>query len=113
MDDFSTLVKQISARTRELREERGWSQETLAGRADLHPTYIGQLERNERKSPSLETIYKIAKGLDLTLSQLIGEEEAPPLEETKLRERERFFEELDDDALKWLESLIRQMKNLR
>ena len=44
---------------RELRKQRGLSQETLAFESGYHPTYIGQLERG-KKSPSLRTIVSIA-----------------------------------------------------
>lgn len=40
------------------------SQEQLAERADLHPTYVGQVERGE-KNASLESIMKLSKGLDI------------------------------------------------
>jgi transcriptional regulator with XRE-family HTH domain len=53
-----------------IRKDRGLSQEELAFRADLHRTYISQLERG-LKSPSLDTIERIAKVLQLRASELI------------------------------------------
>ena len=53
-----------------LRKDKGLSQEELAFRADLHRTYISQLERG-LKSPSLATIEAIAKVLELRASELI------------------------------------------
>ena len=50
---------------RKVREERarlGLSQEELAGRAGVHRTYIGMIERAE-KNITLESIEKIAKAL--------------------------------------------------
>ena len=35
----------IGERLRSYRRQKGWSQELLAEHADLHATYIGQLER--------------------------------------------------------------------
>lgn len=52
-----------------LRRKQEISQEELAFRCSLHRTYIGALERGE-KSPTLNTIEKIAKGLDLSLVEL-------------------------------------------
>lgn len=46
------------------------SQEELAELADLHPTYIGQLERGE-KNASIETLYKISLGLHVPIIQLL------------------------------------------
>lgn len=45
------------------------SQEVLAEKCGLHPTYIGQLERGE-KNATLESIEKIAGGLSISLSRL-------------------------------------------
>lgn len=43
------------------------SQEQLAARAKVHRTYIGMIERAE-KNITLENIEKVAKALDLRLS---------------------------------------------
>lgn len=45
------------------------SQEELAEKCELHPTYIGQLERGE-KNATLESIEKVANGLSISLSRL-------------------------------------------
>ncbi|MBR0076976.1 MAG: helix-turn-helix transcriptional regulator [Bacteroidales bacterium] len=45
------------------------SQEELAYKCGLHRTYIGAIERGE-KSPTLNTIEKIAKGLNVQIIQL-------------------------------------------
>ena len=55
---------------RALREKSSLSQEALAYEADLHRTYIGQLERGE-KSPSLKTVFAIAASLDAAPSEII------------------------------------------
>lgn len=41
----------------------------MAERADLHTTYIGQLERGE-KNATIESISKVAAALDISLSKL-------------------------------------------
>ncbi|MGB7768395.1 MAG: helix-turn-helix transcriptional regulator, partial [Verrucomicrobiia bacterium] len=51
------------------------SQETLAEKAGLHPTYIGMLERSLR-NPSLNVIKELAKALRMPLAKLIAEAEA-------------------------------------
>lgn len=55
---------------REIRAERGFSQETLAFESGYHTTYIGQLERGQ-KSPSLWTIVNLATALDTPGSEML------------------------------------------
>ncbi len=55
---------------RERRNELQISQEDFAERADLHRTYISDLERG-RRNVSLENIEKLAKALDLSMSDLM------------------------------------------
>jgi len=52
------------------REEQGWSQEELAHAADLHPKYVGTIERGER-SPTLTTILKLSRGLGISAGRLL------------------------------------------
>ena len=56
-------------RVAELRNMQHISQEELAYKCGLHRTYIGAIERGE-KSPTLNTIEKIAKGLNVQIIQL-------------------------------------------
>jgi transcriptional regulator with XRE-family HTH domain len=65
-----TLEKLFGLTLRELRHERGISQETLAFESGYHPTYIGQIERGT-KNPSLRTIVNFASVLSLSPSELI------------------------------------------
>jgi transcriptional regulator with XRE-family HTH domain len=54
--------KKIGKRIRELRLAKNWSQEDLAARAGLHPTYIGGIERGER-NVGVDNLLKIARAL--------------------------------------------------
>jgi transcriptional regulator with XRE-family HTH domain len=58
----------LGRRIHELRKARGWSQEKLGEMADLHPTYIGGIERGER-NVSFDNLVRIASAFDLSLSQ--------------------------------------------
>lgn len=48
-----------------LRVERGLSQKELAEICELNRTYIGTIERGE-KSATVNTIYRLAKGLSIS-----------------------------------------------
>jgi len=56
---------------RELRKEKGLSQEQLSFKADLHRTYIGMIERAE-KNITLINIEKLAKALDIPVNKLLS-----------------------------------------
>ena len=60
------LVK-FGKKVKEQRLKMGLSQEKLAARAKVHRTYIGMIERAE-KNITLENIEKVAKALNLKLS---------------------------------------------
>lgn len=66
---MSELSGEIGKRIRNYRTQLKLSQEELAERCSLHPTYIGQVERGE-KNATLESISKIAAGLNVPLSAL-------------------------------------------
>jgi CheY-like chemotaxis protein len=53
------------------RSIRGISQEELAYRAGLHRTYVSDVERGTR-NPSIESIAKLARALDLSVSALFA-----------------------------------------
>lgn len=59
-------------RIRHLREERGWSQETLAEKAGLHFTYVSQIERGTR-NPGLTVVARLADALGQTLPSLVSD----------------------------------------
>lgn len=56
-------------KVREIRKEKGLSQEELSFTADLHRTYIGMIERAE-KNITLVNIEKIAKALGISINEL-------------------------------------------
>ena len=62
--------ERFGAVIRRLREERGWSQEQLAGVAQLNRSYMGEIER-ATAMPSLATAAKLALALEVPLSRLI------------------------------------------
>ena len=55
---------------RDARNNAGLSQEELAHRAGYNRNYVGNIE-NAVSSPSLHTMWRMAKGLGIPLSELI------------------------------------------
>lgn len=66
---MSKISIEVGQRIRNYRIQQHLSQEELAERCGLHPTYIGQIERGE-KNATLESIFRIASGLAISLSVL-------------------------------------------
>lgn len=65
-----SITELFAQNIRELRMERGFSQEELAHRAGLHRTYIGAVERGERNITLLNA-QRIAEALGVTLDQCV------------------------------------------
>lgn len=70
MNSNKEILKQFGDRVREIRKERGLSQEQLSFMADLHRTYIGMIERGE-KNITLINIEKIARAFDISINDLM------------------------------------------
>jgi transcriptional regulator with XRE-family HTH domain len=51
-------------------QERGWSQEALAARVEIHRTYIGSVERGER-NVAVDNICRIAWALGVRPFELL------------------------------------------
>lgn len=66
----NNILKKFGNKVKTLRLEKGWTQEELARRADLHRTYIGSIERYER-NVSLLNIERIAKALSVNIKDLL------------------------------------------
>ncbi len=76
-----TISSIIGERIRKFRTEQKLSQEDLAFNSELHPAYIGKVERGE-KCPTIETLYKIANGLKIPLHKLLDIDSGTVAEET-------------------------------
>lgn len=70
MDSKQSILIKFGERVREIRKEKGLSQEELAHKADLHRTYIGMIERAE-KNITLINIEKIANALEVDIKEVL------------------------------------------
>lgn len=66
----------VGARIRRFRLLRGLSQEQLALQAGLNTAFLGHLERG-LKSPTITTLEKLVKALNITFEELFAEESVP------------------------------------
>ena len=71
MSKHNILVR-FGNTVRDIRKEKGLSQEKLAHKANLHRTYIGMIERAE-KNITLLNIEKIADALEININNLFND----------------------------------------
>ena len=63
------MRSRIARNLRELRLARGLSQEQLAAKAEVHRTFVGQVE-NEAKVPSIDSLVMLANALGVDPSTI-------------------------------------------
>jgi transcriptional regulator with XRE-family HTH domain len=68
--DLNDINVLFGLRLRQLRLQKGMTQEQLGYECGLHRTYVGQIERAE-KNITLKNIEKIAKNLDVNITELL------------------------------------------
>ena len=66
---IDAVYKEVVKRIVTERKRQGITQEKLAALSDIDRTHMGLIEQGRRK-PTLSTLYKIAKTLNLTLEDL-------------------------------------------
>jgi transcriptional regulator with XRE-family HTH domain len=67
---LANVLVRFGKRLREIRLQKGVSQERLAELAGLHRTYVSTVERGQRNI-SLVNIEKLAKALGVSLAELM------------------------------------------
>jgi transcriptional regulator with XRE-family HTH domain len=68
----SRVSQAFGVAVRNSRLKKGFSQERLAERSGLHPTYVGMIERGVRNA-TLDVAAKLAAALDVPLPKLISQ----------------------------------------
>ena len=66
MDIRTRLAQNI----RRLRQEKGWSQEDYADRAEIHRTYVSDIERG-RRNPTITVVEKLAAPFGVAAARLL------------------------------------------
>jgi transcriptional regulator with XRE-family HTH domain len=66
-----SILKLVGAKIRDIRKQKGLSQEDLGEKASFHYSYIGGVERGE-KNISLLNLEKIATALDVEINDFFS-----------------------------------------
>lgn len=64
--------EKLAKNVEKLRKQEGLSQERLARLANVANNTIIKIESGENKNPTLETLQKVAKALDVSVDELIN-----------------------------------------
>lgn len=64
-----TIPQQLGKRIVYLRQEKGWSQLTLALESNINRNYLSDLERG-RRNPTLTILQRLVEALDTDLATL-------------------------------------------
>lgn len=65
------------------RKRKGLSQEKLAELCKLHPSYVGQIERDE-KNITIEILYRLSRGLEISMADLLQDLDLPDSSENRI-----------------------------
>jgi transcriptional regulator with XRE-family HTH domain len=71
MPVYAIQLTTLRQRIRELRLERGFTQEMLATKAGLGEKYLQNLEAGRRANPGIEVINQIAEALEIHVFELL------------------------------------------
>ncbi len=73
MSNAEKVITLLCNKIRAFRNSKGWTQERLAEKTGVHPTYISRIESG-LKLPTLVSICKIAEALDVEVYELFIDE---------------------------------------
>lgn len=109
---MENVKRLIGDRIRQLRKEKGLSQENLGYKAELHYTHIGSIERGE-KNWSIDTLIKLARGLNVEIVDLFNF--PMPLADAE-KMKQSLIEDINSsspETIKILHDLLNGLKSFR
>ena len=62
----------LANRLKELRKEKGWSQQKLAEKTDLSFNAVTKIEQGLAKHLTLKTLIKLADAFGISIDELVG-----------------------------------------
>jgi len=105
------VTKATADRIRYLRRQKNLSQEELALRSGINPVYFGQIERGQ-KCPTIDTLYKIALGLQVPAADLLRFDVAPQEVEDASAYAERLIKQIPKDKISQVVKILEDIAGL-
>ena len=106
---MENIRKDVGKRIRELRKLCGLTQEELGEKANLNYKFIGELERG-KVNVSLDSLFRIAKALEVHVSDLFRKGKASVLKIT-VKEKSP-FSKLSPQDLKFIKGTLRLLNRI-
>lgn len=98
----SKLAIQVGERIRKTRKQEGLSIENFALRCDIHPSYVGHIERG-MQNPTLSTLERISQGLGISMDDLFKDIDTPiNVENAAIRHLSQVISELSPEQTQQL-----------
>ena len=63
------ILKKLGISLKHLREQKGYTQEELAEKVGIHPTYVGKLETGKNNANVIK-LFKISRALGVKLTDI-------------------------------------------
>ncbi len=102
----SVLLSLVGAKIREIRKNKGLTQEKLGEKAGFHFSYIGRIERGQ-KNISLSTLNDLATALGVGVHEFFGYE----YEYSRLSEKDQHIRDILEILIKRDNQDVRNVKN--
>jgi len=110
MNSIDALPQLIGTRIRQIRINRGWTQENLAAKAGMDFTSIGAAERGVRNL-SLKSLARVADALGVTMAELVslpGDARQVDLEkEAATQKLQMLIKEMDSKQIKFVLEVVK------
>ncbi len=117
MDENMNIAYKLGEKIRLIRKSKNLSQEHVAFSAEISSTFLGQVERGNKK-PTIETLVKISKALDVEIIDLFTFD-AP---QTIIDEKEQnksvvaintLLKSMDEESIEEILKVIKAMINFK
>lgn len=107
-DEFVTYYKEVGERIREVRQQKGMSQEELAAKAQLSTPHISEIERG-RKEPKLASMCRISEAL-ATPTDYFLRPKIPETLQYEIRDLDDLLKDCSPAQIDLITRLIREVR---
>ena len=71
MESSKKVSKTVGDKIRQIRKKKRLTQDQLARKCDIPYTTLTKLESNVITKPSIQTVEKVARGLEMTIDEIL------------------------------------------